>query len=104
MLKKHLDDEILQDMGVTLEDYSTHSIRLGGISVLSDGDVHQVFVQKNARHKRWDSTLNYINPSLSKALRANNLLVANNPLEGFSIQVILNPLHFSYLKSPLKFH
>ena len=36
-LKKHLDDETLKDMGVSVSDYSTHSFRRGGLSVLADG-------------------------------------------------------------------
>ena len=105
-LKKHLDDKILKDMGVTLDDYFIYSFRLRGISVLSDGDVHPVFVQKNACHKRWDSTVNYINPSLSKALRANDLLAGNNLLEGLGSQYSGYPKFFALflpLKSPLKF-
>ena len=94
-LKKHLDDKILKDMGVTLDDYFIYSFRLRGISVLSDGDVHPVFVQKNARHKRWDSTVNYINPSLSKALRANDLLAGNNLLEGLGSQYSGYPKFFA---------
>ena len=94
-LKKHLDDEILKDMGVTPEDYSTHSFRLGGISVLSDGDVHPAFVQKNAHHKTWDSTVNYINLSLSKALRASDLLEGNDPSEGWGSQYSGNPKSFA---------
>ena len=82
-------------MGVTLDDYFIYSFRLRGISVLSDGDVHPVFVQKNARHKRWDSTVNYINPSLSKALRANDLLAGNNLLEGLGSQYSGYPKFFA---------
>ena len=53
-LKKHLDCETLKDMGVFLEDFSTHSFRQGGLSVLADGEVHPVFIQKSARHKQWE--------------------------------------------------
>ena len=82
-------------MGLTLEDYSTHSFRLGGISVLSDGDVHPAFVQKNDHHERWDSTVNYINPSLPKALRASDLLAGNDPSEGWGSQYSGNPKSFA---------
>ena len=61
--KKHLDCEELKDIGQTLEDYSTHSFRLGG------NIVHPVFLQKNAHNKQWESTIGYIKPSLPLALR-----------------------------------
>ena len=38
-LQKHLDYKELLDMGVHLEDYSTHSFRLGGNSVITDDKV-----------------------------------------------------------------
>ena len=62
---------------------------------MSDGDVHPAFVQKNARHQRWDSTVNYINPSLPKALRASNLLAGNDPSEGWGSQYSGNPKSFA---------
>ena len=51
-LKKHLNCKTLQEMGVSPEDNSTHSFRLGGLSVLADGEVNPAFLQKSARHKR----------------------------------------------------
>ena len=45
-LKQHLDCKTLKEMGVTPEDYSTHSFRIGGMSVLADGEVHPAFLQK----------------------------------------------------------
>ena len=50
-LKQHLDCRTLREMGVTPKDYSTHSFRLGGLSVLSNGEVNPAFLQKSARHK-----------------------------------------------------
>ena len=50
-LKKHLDDETLKDMGVSVSDYSTDSFRRGGLSVLVDGEMHPSFIQNNACHK-----------------------------------------------------
>ena len=46
-LKKHLDCETLKEMGVFPEDYSTHSFRQGGLSVLADGDMHPALIQKS---------------------------------------------------------
>ena len=71
-------------MGVLLEDYGTHSFRIGGSSVMgADQTVSPVFIQKNMRHKNIQSTLNYIRPSLGQALRANDLLCGNAPGEGW---------------------
>ena len=81
-LKRHLDCETLRDKGVFPSDYSTHSFRKGGLSVLADGEMHPAFIQKSAHHQRWESLVTYINASLSKALKANDLLSGNNPLEG----------------------
>ena len=47
-LKKNLDCKTLKKMGVYPEDYSTHSFRQGGLSVLADGDMHPAFIQKSA--------------------------------------------------------
>ena len=82
-LKKHLDDETLKDMGVSAVDYSTHSVRRGGLSTLVDGEIHPSYIQNSARHKHWELSVTYIKPSLSKALRAHNLLSGNNPGEGW---------------------
>ena len=73
ILKKHLEDEMLKDMGVSVTDYSTHSFRRGGLSILAYGEMHPSYIQNNARHKYWELSVTYINPSLSKALRANDL-------------------------------
>ena len=82
-LKNHLDCKELMDMGVHLEDYSTHSFRLGGLSVIVDDKVVTLaFLKKSAHLKRWDSTVSYIKPSLPLALRANDLLSGNQPAEG----------------------
>ena len=43
-LKRHLDCETLRDMGVFPLDYSTHSFRKGGLSVLADGKMHPAFI------------------------------------------------------------
>ena len=50
-LKKHLDCKTLQEMGVSPEDNSTHSFRLGGLSLLAYGEVNHAFLQKSACHK-----------------------------------------------------
>ena len=63
-LKKHLDCKTLREMGVSPEDYSTHSFRLGGLSVLADGEVHPAFLQKSAQHKRWELSVTYIDSPL----------------------------------------
>lgn len=80
--------------GVIQEDYSTHSFRLGGFSVLSDGDVNPEFLKKSAHHMRWESTVSYINPSLPKALRANDLLAGNDPSEVWGYQYSGNSKSF----------
>ena len=45
-LKKHLDCKTLKEIGVSPEDYSTHSFRLGGLNVFADGEIHPVFIKK----------------------------------------------------------
>ena len=82
-------------MGIYPEDYSTHSFRQGGLSVLADGDMHLALIQKSARNKRWESSMIYINPSLPKALRANDLLSGNELSEGWGSQYSGNPRSFS---------
>ena len=53
------------------------------------------WLQKSACHKHWESTVTYINPSLPKALRANNLLSGNDLSEGWDSQYLGNPRSFS---------
>ena len=65
-------------------DYPTHSFRKGGLSMLADGDMHPVYIQKSARHKRIKSSVPYIESSLPKALKANDLLSGTDPAEGWS--------------------
>ena len=84
LLKRHLDAKALRELGVSPGDYSTHSFRKGGLSMLADGDMHPVYIQKSARHKRIESSVPYIESSLSKALKANDLLSGTEPTEGWS--------------------
>ena len=64
-LKRHLDSEELKEMGVLPEDFGTHSFRIGGASVMgADFTVIPVFIQKSLRHKKFESTLNYLHLSL----------------------------------------
>merc|ERR1712243_491696 len=51
---------------------------------LADGDMHLMYIQKSARHKRIESSVPYIESSLSKALKANDLLSGTEPTEGWS--------------------
>ena len=67
--------------------------------MLADGEMHPAFIQKSARHKRWESSVTYIDPSLPKALRANNLLSGNDPSEGWGSQYSGNPRFFSLFLS-----
>ena len=77
-----MDD--LREIGVYPQDYSTHSFRKGGLSVLgADCMVSPAFIQKSARHKHFASTVNYIDPTMSEALRANDHLCGNDPQEGW---------------------
>ena len=82
-LKRHLDGKALRELGVYPVDYSTHSFRKGGLSMLADGGMHPVYIQKSARHKSWESSVPYIETSLSKALKANDLLSGNDPAKGW---------------------
>ena len=84
LLKRHLDAKALRELGVSPGDYSTHSFRKGGLSMLADGDMHPVYIQKSARHKSIESSVPYIESSLSKALKANDLLSGTDPTEGWS--------------------
>ena len=51
--------------------------------MLADGGMHPVFIQKSARHKSRESSVPYIETSLSKALKANDLLLGNDLSEGW---------------------
>merc|ERR1711873_208065 len=84
LLKKHLDTKAMKDLGLSPGDYSTHSFRKGGLSMLAEGDMHPVYIQKSARHKRIESSVPYIESSLYKALKANDLLSGTEPAEGWS--------------------
>ena len=59
--------------------------------MLADGEMHPAFIQKSTHHKRWESLSLYIDASLSKALKANDLLSGNNPSEGWGSQYLGNP-------------
>ena len=72
-LKGHLDCEALRELGVFPADYSTHSFRKGSLSMLADREMHPAFIQKATRHKCWESLSLYIDASLFKALKANDL-------------------------------
>ena len=63
--------------------------------MLADGGMHPVYIQKSARHKSWESSVPYIETSLSKALKANNLLLGNNPAKGWGSQYSGNPKSLS---------
>ena len=63
--------------------------------MLADGDMHPAYIQKAAHHKRAESSVTYIEASLSKALKANNLLSGNNPSEGWGSQYLGNPRSLS---------
>ena len=82
---------MLKDMGVSAVNYSTHSFRKGGLSTLAESEMHLSYIQNSARHKRWESSVTYIKPSLSKALQANNLLSGNDPEEGWGSRYSGNP-------------
>ena len=84
LLKRHLDTKALRELGVSPGDYSMHSFRKGGLSMLAEGDMHPVYIQKSARHKSIKSSVPYVETSLSKALKANNLLSGTDPTEGWS--------------------
>ena len=94
-LKKHLDCETLRELGVFPLDYSTHSFRKGSLSMLADGEIHPAFIQKSTRHKCWESSSLYIDVSLPKALKANELLSGNDPSEGWGSQYSGNPRSLS---------
>ena len=64
--------------------------------MLADGEMHPAFIQKAARHKRAESSVTYIEASLSKALKANDLLSGNNLSEGWCSQYLGNPKSLSH--------
>ena len=51
-----------------------HSFRLGGLIVMADDFVNQVFINKAACHKNINSILGYINPDMKSALHTSDLL------------------------------
>ena len=63
--------------------------------MLADGGMHPVFIQKLARHKSWESSVPYIETSLSKALKANDLLSGNDPAKGWGSRYSGNPKSLS---------
>ena len=63
--------------------------------MLADGEMHPAFIQKSARHKSWESSVTYIEASLSKALKANDLLSGTNPSEGWGSRYSGNPKSLS---------
>ena len=63
--------------------------------MLADGGMHPVYIKNSAQHKGMEFSVPYIEASLSKALRANNLLSGNNPAEGWSSQYSGNPKSLS---------
>ena len=63
--------------------------------MLVDGEMHPAFIQKLARHKSWESSVTYIEASLSKALKANDLLSGTNPSEGWGSRYSGNPKSLS---------
>ena len=84
-LKAHLEHQDMTSLGVTAEDFGTHSFRIGGLSVLgNDGQVQPAFIQKSARHKHLNSTTRYIQPSLKSSLAMSDILCGNDPNKGWS--------------------
>ena len=78
-LKAHLANDELKQMGVLPWDYSTHSFRIGGLSIMNaDEVVTPTFTKKNAPQKRIDSTLNYCHSTMGEALQASNVLSGND--------------------------
>ena len=63
--------------------------------MLADGEMHPAFIQKSARHKQWESSVTYIDASLSKALKANDLLSGIDPSEGWGFPYSRNPKSLS---------
>ena len=54
-----------------------------------------MYIQKSARHKSWESSVPYIETSLSKALKANDLLSGNDPAKGWGSRYSGNPKSLS---------
>ena len=54
ILKKHLEDKTLKDMGVSVTYYSTHSFQREGLSILADVEMHPSYIKNNAQHKCWE--------------------------------------------------
>ena len=63
--------------------------------MLADGEMHPVFIQKSAHYKSWESSVTYIEASLSKDLKANDLLSGNDLSEGWGSQYSGNPQSLS---------
>ena len=64
--------------------------------MLAVGDMHPAYIQKAARHKHAESSVTYIEASLSKALKANDLLSGNNPSEGWGSHYSGDPRSLSH--------
>ena len=64
--------------------------------MLADRGMHPVFIQKLARHKSWESSVPYIETSLSKALKANDLLSGNDLAKGWGSRYSGNPKSLSH--------
>ena len=64
--------------------------------MLADGEMHPAFIQKAVYHKCWESSSLYIDASLSKALKDNNLLLGNDLSEGWGSQYSGNPKSLSH--------
>ena len=63
--------------------------------MLADREMHPKFIQKSARHNHWEILALYIDVSLSKSLKANDLLSGNDPSEGWGSQYLGNPRSLS---------
>ena len=63
--------------------------------MLAIGEMPPSFIQKASRHKRQESQVTYIDSSLLKALKARDLLLGNNPLEGWGSNFLGNPQSLS---------
>ena len=86
LLKKHLDTKALRELGVGCfpGDYSTHSFRKEDLSMLDDGGMHSMSIHKSAMCKTIEPSVLHKESSLSKALRANDLLSGTTPTQGWS--------------------
>ena len=54
--------------------------------MFGDGEMHPAFIQNSTNHQCWESSVTYIDPSLPKALNANDLLSGNDLSEGWGSQ------------------